>query len=288
MTNKQLKFYKLNSTSAKLAGAKAVEGAIIYVVDVNELWIGGTTPKLVLKGANDVTFAGNILTVTHYNNNGTATQQNLDFNDVASAEETFKVFKNVYGLIGSTPSGTQQTLDYSGTQYIQGAQSLVAADKILDGKIYENSIMGVQSSAVYDTQHLSSTWTDVVNANAIQGNNTVRDSVEKVDKKVAQLANEVINNEEVTQQAFSAVANSVGLESDMSLDLSAATLKVIKDDKSVKEALIDLDDYVATQAGKVDDVKINDLHPKDRDIGLAFENYALYPPLNVYENIALI
>jgi len=32
--------------------------------------------------------------------------------------------------------------------------------------------------------------------------------------------------------------------------------------------------------------KINDLHPKDRGIGLAFEDYALYPPLNVYENIA--
>lgn len=32
--------------------------------------------------------------------------------------------------------------------------------------------------------------------------------------------------------------------------------------------------------------RVNDLHPKDRDIGLAFEDYALYPPLNVYENIA--
>ncbi|OIQ08137.1 sn-glycerol-3-phosphate import ATP-binding protein UgpC [Moorella thermoacetica] len=31
---------------------------------------------------------------------------------------------------------------------------------------------------------------------------------------------------------------------------------------------------------------INDLHPKDRGVGLAFENYALYPPLTVYENIA--
>lgn len=256
MTTQKIKFYKLNSNSNKLEGAKGVEGAIIYVVDVNELWIGGATPKLVLKGANDVAFSGNILTVTHYGNDGTPTSQKLDFNDVASAEQTFKVFENVYGLIGSTPSGTQQTLDYSGTQYIQGAQSLVAADKILDGKIYENSIMGVQSSAVYDTQHLSSTWTEVVNANAIQGNNTVRDGVEKVDKKVAQLANEVINNEQVTQEAFSAVANSVGLEQDFSLDLSAATLNVIKDDTSVKEALIDLDNYVATQAGKVDDVKI--------------------------------
>lgn len=31
---------------------------------------------------------------------------------------------------------------------------------------------------------------------------------------------------------------------------------------------------------------INDTHPKDRGIGLAFEDYALYPPLSVYDNIA--
>ena len=31
---------------------------------------------------------------------------------------------------------------------------------------------------------------------------------------------------------------------------------------------------------------INNTHPKDRGIGLAFENYALYPPLKVRENLA--
>lgn len=31
---------------------------------------------------------------------------------------------------------------------------------------------------------------------------------------------------------------------------------------------------------------INEIHPKDRGIGLAFEDYALYPPLSVYDNIA--
>ncbi len=31
---------------------------------------------------------------------------------------------------------------------------------------------------------------------------------------------------------------------------------------------------------------INDLAPKDRGIGLAFEDYALYPPLNVFDNMA--
>ncbi len=36
----------------------------------------------------------------------------------------------------------------------------------------------------------------------------------------------------------------------------------------------------------IDDIRINDLLPKDRNIGLAFEDYALYPPLTVYENLA--
>ncbi|MDR1029684.1 MAG: ABC transporter ATP-binding protein [Treponema sp.] len=41
-------------------------------------------------------------------------------------------------------------------------------------------------------------------------------------------------------------------------------------------------------AGKmfIDDVCINELLSKDRHIGLAFEDYALYPPLSVYDNLA--
>lgn len=36
----------------------------------------------------------------------------------------------------------------------------------------------------------------------------------------------------------------------------------------------------------IGDRLINNVHPKDRQIGLAFEDYALYPPLSVYDNIA--
>ena len=36
----------------------------------------------------------------------------------------------------------------------------------------------------------------------------------------------------------------------------------------------------------IGDQRVNDLHPKNRNIGLAFEDYALYPPLTVYDNIA--
>jgi len=34
------------------------------------------------------------------------------------------------------------------------------------------------------------------------------------------------------------------------------------------------------------DQRVNDLPPKERDIAMVFENYALYPHKNVYENIA--
>ncbi len=35
----------------------------------------------------------------------------------------------------------------------------------------------------------------------------------------------------------------------------------------------------------VDGKKVNDLEPKDRDVAMVFQSYALYPNMNVYENI---
>ena len=31
--------------------------------------------------------------------------------------------------------------------------------------------------------------------------------------------------------------------------------------------------------------RVNDLEPKDRDVAMVFQSYALYPNMNVYENI---
>lgn len=36
----------------------------------------------------------------------------------------------------------------------------------------------------------------------------------------------------------------------------------------------------------IDDKLVNDVPPKDRDIAMVFQNYALYPHMNVYENMA--
>src|SRR5574344_1674692 len=37
---------------------------------------------------------------------------------------------------------------------------------------------------------------------------------------------------------------------------------------------------------KIGDRVVNDVEPKDRDIAMVFQNYALYPHISVYENLA--
>ena len=37
---------------------------------------------------------------------------------------------------------------------------------------------------------------------------------------------------------------------------------------------------------KIDEKVVNDVEPKDRDIAMVFQNYALYPHITVYENMA--
>lgn len=36
----------------------------------------------------------------------------------------------------------------------------------------------------------------------------------------------------------------------------------------------------------IGDTLVNDVEPKDRDIAMVFQNYALYPHMTVYENMA--
>ena len=36
----------------------------------------------------------------------------------------------------------------------------------------------------------------------------------------------------------------------------------------------------------IGDEFVNDVHPKDRDIAMVFQSYALYPHMSVYDNIA--
>lgn len=37
---------------------------------------------------------------------------------------------------------------------------------------------------------------------------------------------------------------------------------------------------------QIDGIRVNEMTPKDRDVGMVFQNYALFPHLNVFENMA--
>ena len=52
-------------------------------------------------------------------------------------------------------------------------------------------------------------------------------------------------------------------------------LRMIASLEEISEGTISMDDQV-----------INDLAPKDRGLAMVFQNYALYPHMNVYENMA--
>ena len=39
---------------------------------------------------------------------------------------------------------------------------------------------------------------------------------------------------------------------------------------------------------RIGDMVVNDMEPKDRDIAMVFQNYALYPHMTVYENMAFV
>ena len=52
------------------------------------------------------------------------------------------------------------------------------------------------------------------------------------------------------------------------------TMRMIAGLEEVSEGQISINDRI-----------VNDLDPKDRDIAMVFQSYALYPNLNVYENI---
>jgi multiple sugar transport system ATP-binding protein len=43
---------------------------------------------------------------------------------------------------------------------------------------------------------------------------------------------------------------------------------------------------ITTGTFEIDGKKVNDLSPKDRDIAMVFQSYALYPHLSIYDNIA--
>ena len=159
-------------------------------------------------------------------------------------------------LVSAAGKSTGDTYTISANDGLTKASDVKA---YVDTTVETAVTKAANSSAQYDTtaDEISQEWIDVVEGNEIKAGDSFEEDIDKLDTKIAGLADELIRDEEVTKEVFNAVANSVGLESDMRLDLSDANLTVIKDDTSVKEALEDLDAAIAAIDAPVDDVKIN-------------------------------
>ena len=133
-TDYQIKFLKkgwgLSGTTPLVAAAsEANPYAICFDTTTKQIYVGGVAYGGAISDAN---YANGVLTITKSNGK----TQTLDFNDVASAEATLKVFAHMNELMGVTTVGSNTQLNYSGTNYLgTGIDTLVAADKALDAQI---------------------------------------------------------------------------------------------------------------------------------------------------------
>lgn len=330
MSTPLLKLYKGSYTSAQLL-EKCTEGAIVFDKNTKRIYAGtdSSTPFMFGSNIQDAEFANSILKIWKVGDAAGSPSISLNFSDIASASSMMAVFQSLYEKIGLSGEGHDQ-IDYSGTNYLTSATTLIAGDKALDTAIkavsdkvdnldvteYEQAAIDTTTSqtettfkvksikevdgkisagtgttdikldgsynastnkiatqstvtnavtkaanspAQYDTTatEISSTWVSTVNSNVIAANDTFDADIDKLDKKIAGLADELIRDEQVINQTVNTLADSIGLEDDLSIDLSSNDLHIIKDDTSVKEALVDLDAAIHAIDAPVDDVQIN-------------------------------
>lgn len=279
-TNSILKIWKVGDTAtpsitldfsdiASASGMMAVFQALYEKMGLT----GDNHDQIDYSGTNYLSDLG---TSGHSDKNLVNADKALDaaIKTVSNKVDDLDVTEYEQGVVDTTTSETETTVKIKSIKEVDGKieAGTSTTDIKLDGtynpstnKVATQSTVtnavkkAANSSATYDTtaSEISQSWIGVVNANKIKQGDTFEEDIDKLDTKIAGLADELIKDEQVTQQAITSIANSVGLENNLSLDLSDANLNIIKNDTSVKKALVDLDAAFA-EAGKVDDVKIND------------------------------
>lgn len=226
----------LNVTTDK--GAATISGSTITINAVkqeNGLVTDGGSTTINLDGEYDAT-DNKIATKS------TVTNVIADLDSVADADDTAAQTGHAT-ITTTTPTGDFKVLN----SVTETDGKLTAADaynvkKVAATAEAEDLLKTTNSAATYDTtsSEISNTWKTVVNSNALADGDSVDADLNKLDTKIAGLADEVIANEQTTATALNAISNSVGLENNFSLDLSSDTTSIIKNDTDVKSALLHL------------------------------------------------
>ena len=237
-------------TAFKIKGIKETDGKIGAGTNTVDLKIDGTYQSVTNKIATQSTVQGvvNDLDVTGY-------QQVVIDTTTTSGETAFKVkgIKETDGKI-SNDANNDVSLVLDGTY--DASTNKVATESTVQGAVTKAAATG----ATYDitAQEISNTWIQTVQGNIIAQGDTFESDIDKLDKKVAGLADELIRDEKVINTSVNAIATSVGLQGNLTLDLSGDASGVISGDTSVKSALLDL--ATAIQGISTDavlDVKVN-------------------------------
>lgn len=119
--------------------------------------------------------------------------------------------------------------------------------------------VGTITGATYDTEtpQVSDTWRTKVSDNALLATDNVNASLSKLDNKIAGLADELILDEEAIANNITAIKSSIGLEDDLTLDITGANY-ITGNDTTVKGALTSLDTNLKSIEDKVDGIEVND------------------------------
>lgn len=89
----------------------------------------------------------------------------------------------------------------------------------------------------FDTT-ISATWTAAVTANTLATTDTVEESLEKLDKKIAALETEIAADETAINNTFANVKNALGAEDDFTMDFSDLTGADAKTKTNVHDAIM--------------------------------------------------
>ena len=253
MTNIPFSFIKKKyaSVAAATAASSAIQGVVIFDKKNKVICVDGD-----VYGGNiqDVNYSQetNKLVITKAD----GTIQTLDFSDVASASSTMAIFGQLRDTIGITDTVQQVQGHYTDTNYLQGAQTLIAADKTLDTQIHNvqgnlEALQGTLADVAFtgkaeDVEIDPVTYGDIT-LQGIDGN-----TAENVQDALGGILRGIIDQEQVTEAAFEAIQRAVGLNNSLQFVLHTGA-HYIQGATNVDDALTALDNAIqgACVAGDV-------------------------------------
>ncbi len=257
-TSTHVNFYRGSYTDERLLQLCQTAGNIVFDNSTNRIYAGtvgegaNIKPKVYGSQIEDASFSNSVLTITKLGDSQPSIT--LDFSDVASASSMMDVFSQLEFVIGSlnnTKTAPNYSSDTTGILTVQSVQNLTSADQALANAIVANNKISNYTSPVYQTTG-DNTFDTAIQNNRVQNNDALQTAINKLDNKSKVIIDAIIDNEEVTEEAFAAIKDSVGLDSNFQYSSEVTMLQNVD---NVHDAIDALAEAIGT--GAIHGVQIN-------------------------------